>query len=447
MAIRESGRESWATRTGFVLAAVGSAVGLGNVWRFPFVVGESGGAAFLLVYLLFIILIGLAAILVEFVIGRNTDLNPVGAIREFGGPAWRYVGLLFVFTGIILLSFYSVAAGWAVRYTIGSLTGGYLDDPGTYFGLISMGWDAVVFHFLFMVIVVGIVALGVQRGIEIAVKLMVPSIIVLMIGLAIYAATLPDAGDGYVFYLSPDLDVLLADWQTILPDAAGQAFFTLSLGMGVMITYASYLAEDRNLGEDGAIIVGLDTGIAVAVGLIVFPILAAAAVEFDEPGPGAVFVSLSQAFGDITGGLALGFVFFLVLTIAALSSAISLIEVVVSYLIDEWGIDRPVAAVGIGNVIFLVGIPTALDTDILTIYDAFAANILLPLGGIILVILVGWVQSDKALAELERGTTNLGRWGPLWLWIVRVPVLVVLIVAFILAVQGFANELQLFLDG
>ena len=444
MGLADPVRESWATRTGFVFAAVGSAVGLGNIWRFPFVVGESGGAAFLLVYLLFIILIGLAAMLVEFVIGRHTDLNPVGALREFGGPAWRYVGLLFVLTGIVLLSFYSVAAGWAIRYTVGSATGAYFDDPGAYFATISMGAEAVLFHLLFIGIVVGIVAMGVQRGIELAVKALVPSIIVLVIGLAAYAVTLPAASEGYAFYLSPDFGVLAAEWHTILPDAAGQAFFTLSLGMGVMITYASYLAEDRNLAEDGAIIVGLDTLIAIVIGFVVFPILAAAAVDFDEPGPGAVFVSLSQAFGDITAGWALGIAFFFVLTIAAISSAISLIEVIVAYLIDEWGINRPVAALGIGIVIFVVGIPTALDTAILTLYDAFAANILLLLGGIVMVVLVGWMQPEKALTELNRGIASLGVWGNIWLWIVRIPVLAVLILAIILAVVGFIDELQAF---
>ncbi len=445
MSVGDTLRESWATRTGFILAAVGSAVGLGNIWRFPFVVGESGGAAFLIVYLLFIILIGMVAMLVEFVIGRRTELNPVGAIREFGGPAWRYVGLLFIFTGIVLLSFYSVAAGWAIRYTIGSVTGGYLEDPGAYFGLISAGWDAVVFHLIFMILVIGIVALGVQRGIELAVKLMVPSIIILIVGLAIYALTLPEAGEGYAFYLSPDLGVLAAEWQTILPSAAGQAFFTLSLGMGVMITYASYLASDRNLAEDGAVIIGLDTGIAFVVGLVVFPILAAAAVEFGEPGPGAVFVSLSEAFGDITGGWILGFVFFFVLTIAAISSAISLIEVVVAYLIDEYGVDRKIAAAGMGAVIFVVGIPTALDTGILTLYDALAANVLLLLGGVIMVILVGWVHPEKSLDEIERGVDNIGRWGIAWLWAVRVPVLLVLLLALVLAVIGFVEEVQAFI--
>lgn len=438
------GRESWASRTGFILAAVGSAVGLGNIWRFPFVVGEAGGAAFLLVYLLFILLIGLAAILVEFVIGRHTSLNPVGALREFGGGIWRYIGLLFVVTGIVLLSFYSVASGWAMRYTIGSLTGAYMADPGGYFDAISTGWEAVGFHFAFMVVVIGIVALGIHRGIELAVKLIVPSIVILIVGLAVYAATLPNAGIGYAFYLDPDVEVLVSDWQSILPDAAGQAFFTLSLGMGVMITYASYLSDDRSLVGDGAIIVGLDTAIAIAVGLVVFPILASASVEFDEPGPSAIFVSLSQAFSDVTAGWVLGFVFFFVLSIAALSSAISLIEVVVAYLIDEWGIARKYAAIGVGSVIFVLGIPTALNFDVFVLYDALAANVLLLLGGIVMVILVGWGEPEKAIRELANGIDDLGRWGRVWIWIVRVPVLLVLLLALGLAILDFGNALEAF---
>ncbi len=447
MGVADTFRESWATRTGFILAAVGSAVGLGNVWRFPFVVGEAGGAAFLVIYLLFIVLIGLAAILVEFVIGRHTDLNPVGALREFGGSSWRYVGGIFVFTGIVLLSFYAVASGWAIRYTLASLTGAYMDDPGAYFGSISTGWETVGFQLVFMIFVVGIVAFGIRRGIELAVKVMVPAIIALIIGLIIYAVTLPDAGEGFAFYLDPDLSVILSEWHRILPDAAGQAFFTLSLGMGVMITYASYLGEDRNLAEDGGVIIGLDTAIAVAVGLFVFPVLAAAGAQYEEPGAGAVFVSLSQAFGDIQFGAVLGFVFFFVLTIAALSSAISLLEVVVAYLIDEWGLDRKVASIAVGSVIFLVGIPTALDLDVLALYDALAANVLLLLGGIIMVVLVGWLQSEKALAELEKGIDDIGPWGNVWLWTVRGPVLLVLLIAFVLAIIGFVEEVQGFIWG
>lgn len=446
MSLGETLRESWATRTGFVLAAVGSAVGLGNVWRFPFQVGTEGGSAFLLLYLLFIALIGLPAILVEFVIGRRTQLNAVGALREFGGRSWRYIGLLFVFTGIVLLSFYAVAGGWAMRYVLGSLTGGYLDDPAGYFDVIAMGWDTVAFQFAFLLIAVSIVALGIQRGIELAVKLIVPSIVVLLVALAIYAATLPDVSEGYAFYLSPDFDVIVEDWQSILPAAAGQAFFTLSLGMGVMITYASYLAEDRNLAEDGLIVIGLDTAIAVIVGLFVFPVLAAAAVGPADPGPGAVFVSLAQAFSDLPFGWFLGAIFFFILSIAAISSAISLLEVVVAYLIDEWNVKRLNATIGIGTIIFVVGIPTALDIGVLALYDAFAANVLLLLGGLILAILVGWFASDEALAEIEQGVGNIGSLGVAWLWAVRIPVILGLAIALLLAIVGFIEQVEAFLN-
>lgn len=439
-----SSRGTWATRAGFILAAVGSAVGLGNVWRFPFVVGESGGAAFLVVYLAFVVVVGLGAMLAEFVIGRHTHRNPVGALRQFGGDRWRGVGLLFIFTGIVLLSFYAVAAGWALRYTIASLTGAYLDSPGAYFESISMGWEAVGFQFVFLVITVVIVALGIQRGIELAVQVMVPAIIVLIAGLAIYAATLPGATTGYSFYLDPDFSVIRTEWQSILPAAAGQAFFTLSLGMGVMITYASYLSEDRNLAEDGVVIVGLDTAIAFAVGLVVFPILAVAAVDPADPGPGAIFVSLSQAFGEVTFGWLIGFVFFFVLSLAALSSAISLLEVVVSYLVDEWGIDRAPGTALLGGLIFVVGMPTALNTEVLVLYDELAANVLLLLGGIVIVVLVSWVRVDRSINELGEGITDLGQWGRIWLWLLRVPVLFVLVVSLVLALFGFYEELEAF---
>nr|WP_255475199.1 sodium-dependent transporter [Halapricum sp. CBA1109] len=206
-------RETWSTRIGFILAAVGSAVGLGNIWRFPFQVGQEGGAAFILVYLVFVLLIGFPAMMVEFVVGRKTGLNTVGAIREFAGGAWTYLGGLFVFIGFVILSYYSVVGGWVLRYIPGSLTGGYTGTAAEgappvaaqYFGQIASGLDALFFHLVFMLLVVGVVALGVQRGIEFGVKLMVPSIILIFAGLAVYAFTLPEAGAAYSYYLSPDL--------------------------------------------------------------------------------------------------------------------------------------------------------------------------------------------------------------------------------------------------
>ena len=437
-------REQWATRLGFILAAVGSAVGLGNIWRFPFQVGQEGGAAFLLIYLLFIVLIGFPAMLVEFVVGRYTERNPVGALRAIGSGVWQYVGWIFIATTFVILSYYSVVAGWTIRYTILGLQDGYLADAAEAEGQfvdLATGLDAIAFHALFMAVVIVIVAYGIQQGIELAVKVMVPAIILITVGMAAYAFTLEGAGDAYSYYLSPDWSVIAAEWTSILPAAAGQAFFTLSLGMGIMITYASYLGEDRNLAEDGAIIIGFDTAIAFVTGLIVFPILFTAGVDPADPGAGAIFVSLAAAFGDLTLGWIIGAVFFGTVAIAALSSAISLFEVVVAYLIDEREIDRRAAAVGTGVALFLLGIPSAYDLVLLDLFDLFADQILLVLGGLLLMILVGWTLADLAVEELELGIGDLGSLGTAWIWAVRVPVVVVLIVALALGVLDYVDFL------
>ena len=437
MSLDEVIRESWATRLGFILAAVGSAVGLGNVWRFPFQVGQEGGAAFLLMYLFFIALIGLPAMLVEFTIGRKTELNPVGALREYGGQSWKYVGVAFMGIAFLIMSYYSVVAGWVLRYFVGSFTGGYLDDPEGYFLTIATGTDALIFHAIFMAAVIAIVAMGVQRGIELAVKGMVPALIILMVVLAVYAATLPEVGEAYAYYLSPDLGVLVENWQSIVPAAAGQAFFTMSLGMGIMITYASYMAEDTNLAEDGVIIIGFDTGIAFLAGLVVFPILFAAGIGAADPGAGAIFVALAGAFGEIAFGQLLGLLFFFAFALGALTSAISLTEVVVSFAIDEYGLDRAKATLAICGGMFLLGAPVTIDLVMVDLYDILAAQILLVLGSILLMILVSWLYPEAALAELRKGIGDLGSLGDAWIWLVRVPVLLVLVVSLALAVVDY----------
>ncbi len=456
-----SQRETWATRTGFILAAVGSAVGLGNIWRFPFVTSEGGGAAFLLIYLLFILLIGFPAILVEFVIGRKTKLNPVGALRELGGGAWKYVGYIFFVTAFVILSYYSVIAGWFVRYSLIGVTDGYDDAMAQYedqaaeqetipadilFDTVATGLDSMVFHAIFMAVTVGIVALGVRRGIEAAVKLMVPALIILLIGLAVWAATLPEAAAGYQYYLSPNFGEIVANWDELLPAAAGQAFFTLSLGMGVMIVYASYLGEDRNLAKDGGIIVTLDTGIAFIVGLIVFPILLTATPDPDgelliESPIGAIFVAVGDAFSTVPAGTVLGILFFGVVALAALSSAISLLEFVVAYLIDEHGVQRKVAALGAGGAIFLLGLPVTYDLVFLELLDYFADSVLLLLGATILVIFVGWIIPEVAKDELSKGIGPLGSSGEAWIWAVRIPIVIVLLVSLALGVMDYASFL------
>ncbi len=430
---------------GFILAAVGSAVGLGNVWRFPFITGQEGGGAFLIVYLLFVALIGFPAILVEFVIGRYTELNPVGAIRELGSGAWNYLGWLFVVTGFVILSYYSVVAGWFLRYTLIGITDGYAlagpEEAAALFGTVTTGVDSLLFHAVFMALVIGIIAAGVRNGIEFGVKVMVPAIIVLLVALGAYAFTLDSAGEAYAYYLTPDFGYLVANWTSILPAAAGQAFFTLSLGMGVMITYASYLGEDRNLAADAGIIAGLDTFIAVIVGFVVFPFLFAAGIEPGGPGPSAIFVSLTSAFAEIPAGRVLGIVFFAMVGIAALSSAISILEVLVSYLIDELDVARVPAATAIGVAVFLLGVPVTIDLIFLSLYDSLADGVLLVLGSLLLALFVGWVVPDVARAELGRGIGDLGSLGTAWIWIVRVPIVVVVLVSLYLGVVDYVDFL------
>lgn len=435
-------RETWQSRLGFVLAAVGSAVGLGNVWRFPFQTGQEGGAAFLAVYLVFILLVGLPAMLVELTVGRRSKRNAVGALGQIGGRAWRYVGGLFLVVGFVILSYYSVVSGWVLRYFLGSFTGDYLVGPEAYFESVSTGLDAVVFHAIFMVVVIAIVGGGVRRGIEAAVRLIIPGIVVLMVALAIYAATLPDVGAAYAYYLSPDVEVLASQWHSIVPAAAGQAFFTLSLGMGAILTYASYIDEDRNLLVDSGAIVVSDTAIAILTGLVVFPILFATGVGAVAPGPGAIFVALAGAFGGLPYGWILGAVFFGAFAMAALSSAISLLEVVVAYLVDEHDVDRRLAAAGIGACVFVLGIPVAIDGVFLELYDRLAAEVLLVVGGLLLSILVGWIVAEDAIDELQQGMGKFGSLGSIWIWLVRVPVVVVLLVALYLSVTGYVEFLR-----
>ncbi|MDZ7689118.1 MAG: sodium-dependent transporter [Halobacteriales archaeon] len=437
----ESIRESWATRIGFVLAAVGSAVGLGNIWRFPFQVGQEGGSVFLVVYLAFVVVVGIPAMLVELSIGRSTRLNPVGALHEFGGGAWRYVGGVFVLIVFVILSYYSVVAGWILRYFVDSFTGAYMNQPGEHFVSIASGLDALAFHTVFMVAVVVIVALGVRSGIELAVKVMVPCILVLLAGLAVYAFTLDAASEAYAYYLTPDLGTVLAEWQSVLPAAAGQAFFTLSLGMGVMITYSSYISKDRNLSVDTGAIVVLDTFVAFVTGLIVFPILFTAGTDPADPGAGAIFVTLAGALSDIPFGAVVGVLFFGIVGLAALSSAISLMEVAVSYLIDEKGAGRKRAALGVGIATFVVGLPVTYDTVFVDLYDILAAQILLVGGALLLMVLVAWLNAEKAVEELEKGIGKLGFAGDAWVWLIRVPVMLVLLVSLYLGVVEYADFL------
>jgi neurotransmitter:Na+ symporter, NSS family len=442
MAAEDFTREKWATRTGFILAAVGSAVGLGNIWRFPFQVGQEGGAAFLIVYLILIVAIGLPAILVEFIIGRSSERNPYNAFKQLGYPAWRFIGALAVTTAFITLTYYSVVAGWVIRYTGASLTGSYFADPEGYFLSVAMGFDAVALHLVFMLATAIVVAFGIQRGIELAVKLLVPSLVIILVGLIVYALTLPGAGEGLAYYLSPEPGVIAENWTTILPAALGQALFTLSIGSGIMITYGSYLAEDRNLGEDGGWIVGLDTIIAFMAGLIIFPVLFTIGITPGEGGAGELFIGVGGAIAGIPGSRIVGFLFFGVVLIGALSSSISIMEVVVSFLMDNFGLERKVATFGIAAVIFVVGLPTAFNIETLELYDGIVGELLLPLGMFLMVIFVGWVFKEST-DELAKGlkSTATDTIPVVWLWHVRTVILFLLAVVVALGTLELAGQL------
>jgi len=444
----EFARELWNTRVGFVLAAVGSAVGLGNMWRFPYYVAEHGGAAFVALYILLTFLIGIPLLLAEFTVGRRTHLSPIGALRKVGGARWAPMGYMFVLAGFLILAFYSVIAGWVTRYAFGVIFTGFPDDPGAHFTAISSGFDAIGFHLLFMTVTIAIVMGGVEKGIERASLVMMPVLLVLIAGLAIWAATLVGSGEGYRFYLAPNIEEIFS--LDTFSAAVSQAAFSLSLGMGAMLTFASYLSRQESLPREGTVIAFSDFGIAFAAGLVVFPVIAALGLQdaVGESTVGALFIALPGAFaamGDVVGRI-VGSIFFLALLIGAVTSAISLLEVVTSSVIDELGWPRKKAAISMGVIIAIAGLWPAMSLDALGAYDELTGKVMLPLGALGMALVVGWVM-HKPIDELAIGSTPRMRgFFTAWLWMLRVvaPVLLALVLWQTVpeAFQAFADLLR-----
>ncbi len=445
-------REHWTTRLGFILAAAGSAVGLGNIWRFPFITGMNGGAAFLIIYLITIIIIGYPMMITEMSLGKKTQRNPVGAFKAMApNTPWWLVGALGVFTGFVILSYYSVVAGWSLAYIFRSIAGFTPDMDFAELFYTTIGVDIgegpniitpIIWHLVFMGLTVGIIAGGVVRGIQRWVKILMPVLFILLLVLVIRAVTLPGAGAGLEFYLSPDFGEVTG--RTFL-DAIAQSFFTLSLGMGAILTYGSYLSKDTTIGDNGGWVVGLDTGIAIVAGFAIFPAVFALGLE-PGAGPGLTFITLPAVFAELPAGSFFGFLFFVLLSIAALTSAISLLEVVTAWLIDEKGWTRAKASVLMGIIIFLVGIPTSLGynvlgdvtfigMDLLDTYDWFANALFLPIGGLLTAIFVGYVWQAKRAQEFANdppGKIRIGDWyGFLIKYIVPLAIIVVLIFGLI----------------
>lgn len=424
-------REMWGSRFGFIMAAAGSAVGLGNIWSFPFKTGENGGGAFLILYLIFIAVFGLSVVIAEMVIGRTAQKNPVGAFRALGGKAWPLVGYLGVFTGFVILSFYIVVAGWTIAY-IGFMASGALSNPDatvltdTFTGFIGGGVTPIVLAGVFMVATAAVVLGGIGGGIERASKLLMPLLFGLLLVMVVRSLTLDGAGAGLRFFLVPDWSKVSGDTFTA---AIGQAFFSLSLGMGALVTYGSYLGRDTNIGSSAGIIVLLDTLVAVLAGLMVLPAVFAYGLDA-AAGPGLSFITLPAVFAAMPGGMIFGVVFFTLLFVAALTSAVSLLEVVVTYLIDETRLTRTQATVFAALVCFVLGIPSSLSQGAMDITvfgrsfldaaDFLATNLLLPLGGLLTAVFVGWVLGPRAVAALTNNGTTGTALAPIWLWVVRV---------------------------
>jgi neurotransmitter:Na+ symporter, NSS family len=399
-----SPRELFGSRWGFVLAAVGSAVGLGNMWRFSYVAAEGGGAAFVLLYVVMIAILGIPLMLCELTVGRRTRLSPIGAVGALGGRRWMPLGGLYVVTGFLILSYYAVISGWTLRYALEAVVVGFPEAPGSHFDAIASGWSAAGWHLLFMALTMGIVMVGIRKGIERAAMVLMPLLFLLVVGLALWALTLDGATDGYRFYLRPDVSELLN--PTVLGQAMGQAFFSLSLGMGAMLTFASYLSRDTDLKREAVTISVADFSVAFMAGLVVFPVIFALGLQdqVSESTLGALFIALPGAF-DAMGmaGRVVGTLFFVALAVGAITSAISLLEVVTASIIDTLGVSRRRAAVGMGVLIGIAGLGSAFSIDLLGLLDQVAGDLFLVLGALLLSIFVGWVVRAEALQEMAAG--------------------------------------------
>lgn len=416
-------RENWSGRLGFTLAAVGSAVGLGNMWRFSYMAAENGGAAFVLLYVAMTVLVGLPVMLAELTLGRAARRSPIQALVRFGGPSWQPLGLLFVVTGVVILAYYGVIAGWTLRYAVEGLWAGFPAAAGEHFEAVATGWDAVGWHVAFMVATVLVVSGGIRGGIERAAVLLMPLLGLLVIGLAVYAAFQEGGGTGYAYYFRTDLSRVLH--MEVVQDAASQAFFSLSLGMGAILTYASYLSRDHDLPREAALIAVSDFSVAFVAGLVVFPLLFALGLESAVIGGGtgtvgALFVVLPQAFAAMgPAGTVVGLLFFVALLVGGITSAISLLEVVVSSAMDGLGMERRRAAWLCGAGIALLGIPAALDIEVLTAMDQVGGNFFLVLGGFLLALFVGWGMRE-AVDEARAGSGAPAL--EAWRWLLRLVV-------------------------
>ncbi len=405
-------RDGFASKFGVLVAAAGSAVGLGNLWRFPYIVGQYGGAAFIIIYLLFMALLCLPVMLSEFAIGRRSGRNAIGAFDILAPrTGWKGIGILGVITSFVILGFYSVVGGWTLSYIARSCTPGFLQqDPGAYLDIFGSMTAAPVEPALwtlgFILLTALIVAGGIKNGIERYSKILMPMLFVIVLVLAARAVTLDTEMKGVKFLFTPDFSKISG--EGILA-ALGQAFFSLSLGMGCMITYGSYIPKSNNLVKTSLGVMGTDLLFAILAGMAVIPAVFAFGIAPGQ-GPGLVFVTFPEIFAQLPFGNLLSFIFFILLAIAALTSSISLFEVIVAYLVDEKHLSRRLSVLLMSLLVGAVAIVASLSEGILSsftifgkcffdLFDYLSSNILLPIGGILVSLFAGWYMKPADLKD------------------------------------------------
>jgi len=436
-----STREQWGSRHGFVLATIGAAVGLGNIWRFSYVAGENGGAVFLLIYLVCVILVGLPLVIAELSLGRRAQGDAVAAFEvvDKDGP-WRFLGWIGVAGAVLILSYYAVIAGWALKYFSGAATGslwhtaeggfgtfftGFIADPGE-----PVGWQAAM-----LAASAFVVAGGVQQGIERINRWLMPILAIIITALAIYALSLPNASAGAAFLFAPDWSALTR--PSVYIAALGQAFFSLGIGMAIFVTYGSYMPRAFSLPTSAVAITFGDALFAIIAGLAIFPAVFSFGVD-PTAGPELAFITLPQIFLAMPGGTVTGAVFFLLLSMAAFTSMVALLEVPVALAVHRLRLRRWTAAAVIGATVFVIGLPSAMSFGllahieigghaILDAIDAAVSNFLLPTGGVLVALFLGWrVRQAVALGEADLTGKRIGL---VWLWLLRllVPVTILAI--------------------
>ncbi len=423
-------RVQWTSRMAFILAASGSAIGLGNIWKFPYIAGENGGGAFVLIYLACVAAIGVPIMMAEILLGKRGRLSPINTMLILAGeigatPAWRYVGWLGVIAGFLILSYYSVIAGWTMAYVLKMSLGSFVGISAIAAGEVFSAFKStpqflLIWHTVFMAVTLWIVSLGVSGGLEKGTRFMMPALFILLLLLVGYAMNSGAFRQGFEFLFAPDFSRLGADSVLI---AMGQAFFSLSLGMGAIMVYGSYLPTHVSIARSTLWIAVADTVIALLAGMAIFPIIFANQLE-PTLGPGLIFQTLPVAFGQMPAGAFFGTLFFVLLFFAALSSSISLIEPAVAWLSETWKMSRFRACAIAGSLCWLAGLGTVYSFNvwgeikwfgktIFELVDFVTANIMLPIGGVLMALFAGWVmnrQTVEAQLPLGKGLAQRAWW-------------------------------------